>query len=85
MKLFRTHSEMAEIKDVQEIKNTIQTLEKMLEEIRHIIGYRRTLLKNADKKLQEFQDTMYAMIMEEDYPRRKNYRIRENDDETPLL
>jgi uncharacterized coiled-coil protein SlyX len=74
---------MAEIKDLQEIKNTIQTLENMLKEIRHIIGYRRTLLKNADKKLQEFQDTMYAMIMEEDYPRKKNYPVPENDDGNP--
>ena len=77
---------MAEIKDLQKINKTIQTLESMLGEIRHIIGHRRTMLKNADKKLQEFQDTMYAMLMEEEYPRKKkNYRVQKNEDENKLF
>ena len=81
MKLFRTKPELAEMKDLQEIKETIQTLEKMLGEIRHIIGHRRTMIKNADKKLQEFQDTIYAMLIEEEYPRKKSYRVQDNSDE----
>lgn len=81
MKIFRTKSEIADVKNLQETQNTLKTLEKMLEEIRRIIGYRRTLLKNADKKLQEFQDTIYAMIIEEDYPKKKSSGIPENDDE----
>ena len=70
---------MAENTDLQEFKETIDSLEKMLGEIRHMIGYRRTILKNADKKLQQFQDTMYAMIMEEDSPRRKKFPGQKND------
>ena len=81
MNIFRTPSDMADIKDSQEIKNTMQALERLLEEIRHIIGYRRALLTNADKKLQEFQDTLYAMIMEDEYPSKKRYATHENNDE----
>ena len=81
MHIFRIPSDMADMKDSQEIKNTMQTLEHLLEEIRHIIGYRRTLLTNADKKLQEFQDTLYAMIMEDEYPSKRHYVTQENDDE----
>ncbi len=79
MKIFRSNSEIAEIQDSQEIKKTIQSLEKMLEEIRHIINYRGTMLKNADKRLQEFQDTIYAMLIEENYPRKKKPRVQENN------
>jgi len=81
MKIFRTKPEIAEIKDSQEIKKTIQSFENMLEEIRHIISHRGIMLKNADKKLQEFRDTMYAMLIEEDYSGKKNQRVRKNDDD----
>ena len=64
MKIFRTKPEIVEIKDSQGVKKTIQSLENMLEEIRHIISHRGTMLRNADKKLQEFRDTMYAMLIE---------------------
>jgi hypothetical protein len=85
MKIFRSKSEIADIKDSQEVNKTIQSLENMLDEIRHIINHRVTILKNADKKLQEFQDTIYAMLIEENYPRKKTPRIRKNDEENKLL
>ena len=81
MKIFRSKSEIAEIKDSQEIQKTIQSFENKLEEIRHIFRCRGTMLKNAEKKLQEFQDTIYAMLIEENYSRKKKSRIRKNDED----
>ena len=76
MKIFQTDPD--EIRqDFEEIQETLETLEAMLQEIRTTVGHRRTMLKNADKKLQEFQDTIYAMLMEEKYPSKK-YVIPEN-------
>lgn len=85
MKILQSKSEIADIKDSQEIKKTIQSLENMLEEIRHIINHRGTMLKNADKKFQEFQDTMYAMLIEENYSRKKTPRVWKKDEENTLL
>lgn len=85
MKLFRTTSEVERAKDIQETQKALQSFEDMLEEIRQIIGNRRTILKNADKKLQEFQDTMYAIIMEENYPTKKFYRPGKPGDEPEKL
>lgn len=82
MKFFRTKSEMADVKDSKEIAQAIQRVEKSLEELRHTIGYRRTMLKNADKKLQEFQDTIYAMLIEAEYSPKRRFYAR-NDDEDP--
>ena len=70
-------AEVAEIRALREIQDTLRTLEKMVGELRHNIGYRRTMLKNAEKKLQEFQDTIYAMLMEEEAPRKKNAPVAE--------
>ena len=81
MKTFRSKSEITEIKDSQEIQKTIQSFEKRLEEIRHIINCHGTMLKNAEKKLQEFQDTIYAMLIEENYSRKKKPRIWKNDED----
>jgi hypothetical protein len=82
MKIFRTEFDNEEMQEFNDFKEGIEALEAMLAEIRQIIGYRRTMLKNADKKLQEFQDTIYAMIMEEEYPRKK-YFIAEDDANDP--
>jgi hypothetical protein len=81
MKIFRSKSEIAKVKDSQEIQETIQSFENTLEEIRHIIRCRGTMFKNAEKKLQEFQDTIYAMLIEENYSRKKKSHIRKNDED----
>lgn len=81
MKILGTKPELADIKDSHEMQKTIQTLEMTLGEIRHIIGRQRTILKNADKKLQEFQDTMYAMLIEEEYPLKKTSPEQADDDD----
>ncbi len=77
MKIPHTEPENEEIQELPELKSKLETLETMLVELRHIIGHRRTMLKNADKKLQEFQDMMNAMIMEEEYPK-KRYFFKED-------
>ncbi len=81
MKIFRTEPENEEMQDFNEFTESIEALEAMLAEIRQSIGHRRTMLKNAEKKLQEFQDTIYAMIMEEEYPRRKYFIARDDDND----
>ena len=81
MKIFRTDAENQETEAPEELQENIDILENMLKELRHIIGNRRTLLKNADKKLQEFQDTIYAMIMEEEYPKKWMIPSQDEDDE----
>lgn len=83
MKIFRTDAENQEMESPEELQENIEILESMLKELRHIIGQRRTLLKNADKKLQEFQDTIYAMIMEEEYPQKWMASLPDEDDEEP--
>jgi hypothetical protein len=81
MKIFQTDPDETR-QDFEEIRETLEILETMLREIRSTIGHRRTMLKNADKKLQEFQDTIYAMLMEEKYPRKK-YIVAENTEDEP--
>lgn len=82
MKIFRTKSEISDIKESQEVQQTIQYLEETVEEIRHLLGHQRTLLTNAEKKLQEFQDTIYAMLIEERYPPKHLYRREHQDDDS---
>ena len=81
MKIFQTDPDETR-QDFEEIQETLEILETMLQEIRATIGHRRTMLKNADKKIQEFQDTIYAMLMEEKYPSKK-YIIAENSEDEP--
>lgn len=85
MKIFRTEAEYEDMNCPEEFQDKIDILENLLQEMRYIIGHRRTLLKNADKKLQEFQDTIYAMIMEEEYPKKRITPSQEDDEkpETP--
>lgn len=85
MKIFQTEAEHEDMNFSQEFRENLDILENLLQEMRYIIGHRRTLLKNADKKLQEFQDTMYAMIMEEEYPKKRTIPSPDDDDnpETP--
>lgn len=78
MKIFQTEPEHEESQEILELRKKLESLETILRDLRHIIGHRRTMLKNADKKLQEFQDTIYAMLMEDEYPRKK-YSFRRED------
>ena len=82
MKIFRAEPDETR-SDFEEFQETLETLETMLQEIRATIGHRRTILKNADKKLQEFQDTIYAMLMEEKYPSKKYGSTENTKDEPP--
>ena len=84
MKFFRTTSDIADLKDSQELHDTIDHLEKSLGEIRTLFGQRLTILTNANKKLQEFQDSIYAMLIEDEHPSSKSYRD-EHDDDDDLL
>ncbi|MBD3305232.1 hypothetical protein GF339_02675 [candidate division KSB3 bacterium] len=70
MEHFPAESEEERHQEYQEWAGTLDALEAMVEEIRTIVGYRRTLLKNADKTLQEFQDTISAMVMAEEFVRK---------------
>ena len=81
MKIFRADPDETR-SDFEEVQETLEALETMLQEIRATIGHRRTILKNADKKIQEFQDTIYAMLMEEKYPSKK-YVIADNTEDEP--
>jgi hypothetical protein len=65
---------MTDIHETQEIHQKIQDLEDFLGELRSMLGARRTALTNADKKLQQFQDTIYAMLIEDEYPSRRSHR-----------
>ena len=62
---------MGDDNNSQEMVQKIQELEDMVGEMRTLIGERRTMLSNADKKLQQFQDSIYAVLMEDDYSVRK--------------
>ena len=74
---------MADDNNPQEIEQKIQELEDIVGQMRAVIGERRTMLSNADKKLQQFQDSMYAVLMEDNRPSRKPHRAKPDDhDET---
>ena len=81
MKITQPEPENEKNPEFQELSDKLEALETMIEEIRHIVGHRRTMLNNADKKLQEFQDMMYAMIMEEEYPKKKYTLFQDDDDD----
>ncbi len=74
---------MVDDNNSREIVQKIQDLEERLGELSAIIGERRTILSNAHKKLQQFQDSMYAVLMEEEHPSRKvRYTQNDSPDET---
>ncbi len=74
---------MVDDNNSREIAQKIQELEKRLGELSAVIGERRTMLSNAHKKLQQFQDSMYAVLMEEHHPSRKTrYTQHDTPDET---
>ncbi len=83
MKIFQNEPENEKNQENQELKKKLDSFETILSELRHIIGYRRTMLKNADKTLQEFQDTMYAMLMEAEHPRKK-YKSKGKQEKSAL-
>ncbi len=75
---------MADDKNPQETIQKIQELEDMVGEIRTVIGAHRTMLTNADKKLQQFQDSIYAVLMEDKHPSRKARHDDHDDHDDPL-
>lgn len=70
MKLFHAEPEKELLDDAPELREQLNELEDTVAALRQIVGQRRTMLQNADKKLQEFQDMMYAMLIEQDAPKR---------------
>jgi hypothetical protein len=83
MKFFRNKAVMADNIDSQKIVQKIEELEDTLREMRTLLGERRTMLTNADKKLQQFQDSIYAVLIEEERPSRKA-RYAKSDDSEPI-
>jgi hypothetical protein len=81
MKFFRNKAVMADNIDSQKIVQKIEELEGTLREMRTLLGERRTMLTNADKKLQQFQDSIYAVLIEADHPSRKARRAVPDDSE----
>ena len=71
MKIFRTECDNEHHEENPELTEQFDVIEQVLGDLRQQIGQQHTLLKNAEKKLQEFQDTIYAMMMEDDYPHRQ--------------
>ena len=67
---------MVDDNNTYEIAQKLQDLEDRLGELSAVIGERRTMLSNADKKLQQFQDSIYAVLMEENHPSRKARHTR---------
>ncbi|PIE33479.1 hypothetical protein CSA56_11795 [candidate division KSB3 bacterium] len=83
MKIFHSDADQDNTQNQREFQEQLDALEDSAGELRQTIGYRRTLLKNAEKKLQQFQDTIYAMLIEEEYPRKKSVIIQDDDGESP--
>ncbi len=74
MRVFQTepeHEERPEYPEHHDINTQLDSLEQRAEMLRRTIGQRRSMLKNAEKTLQQFQDTMYAVLMEDEHFRRK--------------
>ncbi len=84
MKMFRSDSDQENRQNQDKFLEQFEALEKSVGELRQAIGYRRTLLKNAEKKLQEFQDTIYAILIEEEYPRKTSVIIPNHDEPQPI-
>lgn len=84
MNIFRSEPDPQhdEIKNSEILKENFEALENTIRELRQDLIHRRTMLKNVEKKLQEFQDTIYAMLIEEEYPRKKYFVIQDDDDDS---
>ena len=82
MKIFHPESEQEQehAQDAAELDERFGTLEQTLSEFRQIIGQRRTMLKNAEKKLQEFQDSIYALLIEDEFPKKRVFMSDGEDD-----
>ena len=80
MKLFHSESEKDHVELEQAVSEQFEYLEETVEALRHRVSQRRTLLKNAEKKLQEFQDSIYAMLIEESAPKKPASPQEDADD-----
>ncbi len=78
MKLFHAEPEKDDREQVQTVSENFERLEETVEALHHRVSQRRTLLKNAEKKIQEFQDSIYAMLIEEDAPKKSALSRGEN-------
>ncbi|PID57711.1 hypothetical protein CSB45_05620 [candidate division KSB3 bacterium] len=65
MKTFHAESEQ----NIAELEERCETLERTVDELRRLVGRRRTMLKDAEKKVQEFQDSICAVLIEDDFSR----------------
>jgi hypothetical protein len=74
MTLFRKKTAMADENTSQDTLRKIQELEDMAGDMRAVIGARRTMVSNAGKILQQFQDSMYALLIEDEHSGRKTYQ-----------
>ena len=85
MKLFHSEPEQDDVEQEHTVEEYVEFLEHAIDALRHRVNQRQTLLNNAEKTLQEFQDSIYAMLIEENAPKkpssREEYAEAEEDDE----
>ena len=84
MKLFHAEPEKDDVDDMPVLHAHLDDLEKTVTTLREIVGQRRAMLQQAEKTLQEFQDMIYAMLIEADAPKRTTSFTDEPDDDDPF-
>lgn len=72
MKLFHSEPEQDDVEQEHIVEEHIEFLEHEIDALRHRVSQRRMLLNNAGKTLQEFQDSIYAMLIEENAPKKSS-------------
>ena len=74
MKLFHSEPEQDDVEQEHTVEEYVEFLEHAIDALRHRVNQRQTLLNNAEKTLQEFQDSIYAMLIEESAPKKPSSR-----------
>lgn len=70
-----------DMQDAAETDEQFSALEQTLSDLRQVVGRRRTMLKDAEKKLQEFQDSIYALLIEDEFPEKRVFMPDHEDDD----
>ena len=81
MKIFHPDSEQEQAQNEAEFDEQLDIFEQTVGELRQRVGQRRTMLKNAEKKLQEFQDSIYAMLIEDEFLRKRVFIANDDEDD----
>lgn len=78
MKIFGTKLEETDALDLQTVAESIRIVEETIRELRQSIIRQRAILKNADKKLQEFTDIIAAIKIEDEHVKRGGHLSNES-------